>query len=759
MADNKEERRKKAREDSSCKNPAPSLREDLLPVGRRTPDCDVPVAPTTDEFKDPAPCPPAVTPNTVLPDPLEILNAEVTETCPAAVPKNGPEGDDVVIPAGTYAERFFFTSITGITGNQLTFISTLSAPERAELAEGATVNRIIELTGLSTAQATELNAAVAALQIEVDAIAAEAAYGAIICFWENTEQEVECPAGAILSADVLSLPLSQRSFVHNPSTIAAGTFTSTVSQAEANIAALAAATDALLCLFGNDEVTRTCLDLGFIEDVTDVDLIADTLDGQVRKGSVTIAENTVFSTTDVASANIAAEAIADSQLSCFYINPQVTVTCAGEGLIAGIPGTTGPPIGDAIAGIGGQVITVPAGFLTSTVSTVDAENLAREYALSLLVCWICNNPVTVTCPDQLYVDKYGVEILREPSITSSPLSVTIPACFIRSEIGQQDADDRAIAVATAQLNCIYCNPLIAPTCVPTGYENPPVDLGEYNRATWSRDATTGQLADIYCCVGSGGAQNCYEIAEAVATIPIDAKVNALDCRYGNDPQWKDCLDGPIYDWIPYDVPFEDRVRITTGHRGGGTAYIPADTFFVLASAGGKAQANSLALNLVEGAISCWWHNIAQRGECPPNMFSDLLWLQPEKTIKSFESQEEADALAKTIADSKSVCQPFNPAQYGNVETGCACLCEEDEVLVLCPTIPPDTVRGSTQEEADQTAADLCSELVVCAPKGTKGDAGPAGARGVAGIDGMEGMPGNSGAQTGCGGTCYGYYST
>ncbi len=727
MAEDKEDKRRRTRAASSCENPTPSLRRDNLPQGRPAPSCDVPQAPSADPFLAPEACPPVVTPNTVIPNPLEISNAEVTEDCPAASPKNGPEGTSVVIPASTYVANFFFTSIEGITNNQLTFISTLTELERAELADpGTSISRIIELTGLSNTQATALNDSVTALKAEVDAIAAEAAYAQIICFWENTEQEANCPEGAIVNDDIASLPTAQQPFVNNPSVIAAGSFTSTVSLSEANTLALSAANDALLCLFGNVETTRTCLDLGFSEAISDVDLIADTLDGQVRKGSVTIAENTIFSTTDVLSANIAAEAVADSQLNCFYINPEVVVTCAGEGLVAGIPGTSGPPIGDAITGARGQSITVPAGFLTSSINTADAELKALDYGRSLLECWICNAAVSRTCEAQLYVDKDGVSLYKEPSILSSPSAVTVPACRIKSEVSLADANTQAEAVANAQLNCIYCNPVIPPTCVPSGFENPPVPLEAYNRATWSRDATTGQAADVYCCQGAGAAQNCYEIGDGVGSIPIDVRVNETDCRYGNDEQEKNC-GGDIYVG-----------GILTEMRGGGSASIPADVFFVGSSAGGKEQANQLAIDLLDASLQCFWYNFAQTGSCPSNTFSELIVTQAARTVQSFSSQEDADELALTLAITRSRCSPA--ALFGNGAVSCDCTCPEGEVSISCPEIPANTVKASTQGEADSAAAALACELAVCSPEGG------------------DGLPGNDGAQTGCGGTCYGYYS-
>lgn len=730
--DDKEARRRKAREEAPCLFPEKNPTPDSLPKGRPSPACDIPSVPFAEPFAAPEPCPETPAVSVVMPDPLVVSSAQAVASCPAAAPKNGPTGDNVTILAGAYTESFFFARIEDISPSQLSFIATLGAPDRAELVGPTTTPlRIVELTGLSIPQATQLKNEVAALQALVDAYAAEAAYNLLQCRWLNVEQSASCPLGALLTGDI-SIPADKVSQVANPSIVAAGTFSSVNSQLEANQLALAEAEANLRCLYTNTERTRSCLDIGFTEDITDVDNTPDTLDGRLRKGYVTIPAYTVFSPDSVSDANIAADALADGQLSCFYPNPEVVVTCAGQGLPAGTPGVSGPPVGDALTGTRGQSITVPTGFLVSSISTLDAQNQATSYALSLLECWICNVEVTEICENQPYVDRDGVTQSRAPSPDSSPSSVTVSACTIKSEIGQQDADDRATALALAQLGCIYCNPVIPPTCVPPGFETPPVPLESYVRGTWSRDATQGQAADTYCCQGVNAAQNCYEIADNVAAVPIDDKVNDVDCRYGNDPASFDC-GGDVFSGDP---------PVLTEMKGGGSAYVPANVFFVGASAGGKAQADQIAQDFAESSVLCYWDNFQQTGECPPGTESPLVATVGARAVQSFSSQQNANDMAKALATSLSLCSPQNTTGNSGGQT-CECSCPEDQEILLCPTIPANTVRASTEAEANALAENLACSLVVCGGAGEKGD---------------DGLPGNDGAQTGCAGTCYGYYS-
>jgi hypothetical protein len=594
MNDRDEQRRKK-RELTGCADVDSSLKKDILPSGRPGNKCEDAVAPTAEVFVAPEPCPVTIAPVVSVPEPLELENAEATESCPNTAPKEGPLGDDATIVAGSFVRLFHFTAITGITSSQLSFISTVDAGERTELATvGTTVNRIVEITGLSTSQATELKNAVEALQDEVDTLATAGAYAQLNCFWENEEQTATCDGAALENDDKVSLPEEQWPFINNPSVVDAGTYRSSISQEDADALALDEAEGKLKCLFGNDSRERDCLDLGYSEAITDVDGTPDTLDGQLRKGTYTVAVNTVFSSESVAQANVVADAVADSQLNCFYPNEVVTVTCADEGRVAGTAGVNGPPVGNAVTGARGQSITVPAGFLTSQVGTTDANDAATEYAISLLDCWICNDEIVVECPDQIYVDRDGGNQTNAPSVLSDPIEVTISACLVRSTVSLEDANERATTLGETQLGCIYCNQAIAPECTPEGYETPPVDMGDYDRSTWSVDATAGQAADVFCCQGPSAAQSCYQIAEGVASVPIDVQVNGADCRYGNDEQSASCENDPP-SYILLDPP-------------GPTVTMPANIIFVGADAGGKDAANDLIAELVEASISCLYCN-------------------------------------------------------------------------------------------------------------------------------------------------------
>lgn len=754
---NREEQRKKLRE-VTCDNTTYSLTPNSLPPGRPKKDCEVKIAPAAEKFLSPDACPVTLSPTTVIPTPLTLTNDEVTESCPNTAPKNGPLGSDSTINADQYSLLFHFTSISDITANQLTFISTISSGERDELADAATsVARIVEITGLSTAQATELKNGVAAVQTAVQALADSAAYAGLFCYWQNAEQTASCGGTALTNAQKGSVPSEQAARINNDSVVAAGTYISTVSQLDADTVASNAATAALGCIYGNVETTRACTDIGFTEAIADTDDTADTLDGQKRKGSATVAALTTFSASSQASANAAAQALADAELNCFYPNEETTWTCADEGVVAGVAGDTGPVNGDAVTGLPGQSITVPAGFLTSKVSTSDANAQALAYAQGLIECWICNDEQVRTCPDQNYTDTQGNPQTQAADETvSDPYTVTVAKCTIKSTVGvdNTDANTRAQQLGDTQLGCRYCNDQINSSCVPAGYSTFPADVDDYDRSTWSRDATRGVAADTFCCAGAGAAQNCYEIATGVATLPIDNQVNGADCRYGNDETEGTCETGAYITGHTDPIPTADTDKLGT------LAIVEADTFFVAESAAApgktaKETANDLAIDFANAISFCYYTNTIQNASCPNS--GDCAYTPSNSNLSdsvaagsfiSLSSQAEADSIALAVATSKLVCLCCNEAKTG-ID------CAVDEINFNTGTVDECSfVTSGTTTDANTLAQSVANGMNVCITR-----AAFAQAAGDAGVGaGADGAPGNDGAQTNCTGTCIGYYA-
>jgi hypothetical protein len=604
MSDNHKEKRDLQRADPLCEEEF-SLKPEVLPDPRKAKDCDVPSAPpAADPFVFPVQCPPDLPPGVSIPTPINIPNEEVSVHCgddtyeqtTPPKPSVGNPGYEVTVNAGTIVRQLHFTELPGINGNQLTFLSTLSEEDRDTLiADGVTLETVVGITGLPPVLAQTLIDTVVSIKETLAEDALQLALDQISCYYENVKQVAWCdptypdadsavtdgdestpdltadpntPPGTILEKYVSS--------VNNPSVVVAGQFRSPASQLAADTLAMDAAEAALGCLFCNDEITQTCEDIGFSEAVSTG---VTSLDDQVTVGSVTIDANTICSHDSKEDANDQATSIASAQLVCFYINPTITVDCASIGRQAGSPGIDGPPYGDFLNNIRGQVITVPEGYVVSLISTADATSIAYELAVAMLDCWICNEPVIITCPPETVIDGNGDPIIVEAANNSL---VTVEACEIKADT-LAEANSQAADRAQSLLDCTYCNPAIQPKCVIGG----------------SIDETVSVAAGTYCCPGAGGAQTCYEIAVSTA-IPVIISNQGIDCRYCNEEQCTECTD-------------ENHPPLTEGcHAVGGPFCLPAGVFCIGESQGGLIAANTLAMDLAIASLICFYTNSTDR---------------------------------------------------------------------------------------------------------------------------------------------------
>jgi len=822
MADRDDQRKKKRSEDADCKDPT-SLPTPKDPPLRPSKDCDPSTTrPENDEFVDPNTCPPPVEEALVVPDPLVVGNDEQTATCPTA-DQPGDVGNPVTVAADVFTDFFNFGSIPDINNNQLTFLSNLSTIDRNTLADPTTTVAAIEsITRLSAAQAAFINVQVTALKANVNTIALTSAETQIACVFENTIQSVTCedggfPANAYTN---ITAPVGEESNVNNPSVVTAGQHTSDVSQAEADAVAQSVAISELRCYYGNEEVTVTCLDVGYTEEVPN-DVIVISSDDRLRIGSVTIAADTVFSGIDKDTATALASTIAQNTLECFYINDEITTSCD----IIGKTGTVAPAA-NVEGGVSGNPVTVPEGFIQSPLSTEDANAEASALASSLLECYWTNEEQCKSCPS---VDVINPDDPDGPAITIQP-QIPGPVCqaagTVRSYVSQEDADDQAQLFADTQLICTYCNPEIEPKCVPDSYAGGvPVDIADVDE-TWSETATRGVAANNFC---STNAQDVFNVANSIANTPANVG-SAADCCYGNIEVTASC---------PFGV---DSLKSSA------PVTIPQDTIVICdsdAAAAGWAgttqeYATYLATELAEAALLCVWTNSEQQVACEPaecDLFAEgavATYTVAAGTITSFTSQAEADELAETIGQANLVCIYASKCVYLAVETvalsqpggdpptdeqsailggliqdflleaqqngeyvsnsdynqflvdnaGAAGLvttvtstgaeacgadpldpgtCVEgvEDPCTYASNGPAKLDEGSNESSISVDAATSLAAVTlrgaqVCVPPPNSGGGGDGG--GADGADGTDGSPGNDGAQTNCNGTCYGFYS-
>lgn len=795
MSTDRGEQRENRRKDPSC-NDSVSLPGDRPLPSRKTADCDVPLeSAEEDQFNTPIPCPDPEPPLELIPDPLPFANDAYVASCPLPDVKPGPYGVPVTIDAGVFNDSFDFQTIPGINANQLSFLAGLSEAQRETLVDPDTsIATIATITHLDITQATFISTQIADRKLLLNAAAQSAAEAQLSCFFWNNPQTATCedadfPAGAFTNANV---PPLQSANVLNPSSVAANTYQSFDSQEAADDIALSVAISNLKCLYGNDAVTLTCLNLGFTEPVPTDPTPPISFDGRRRVGQATIAANTIFSNSSKEDANSLAETLAQSQLVCFYINDDFLLSC--ETLTPPKTGTKATAA-DVLIGKSGNPVFVPKGFLQSTIDTDDANTQAEVLANSLLDCYWTNvkkcktcEPVTVTDPD----NPNGAPIYV---LAQDPGPVCVEAGTIVSYISQQDANDQAQALADAQLICSYCNPEVQPKCPADSWSGtvpvPPEEVDD----TWSVTATRGIAAGIFCSIDP---QDVVNVATSIANVPADTG-SSSDCCYGNEEVEAECPADE--NGVPVD-PLLSSAKVV----------IAANTLVVCdsdAEAAGwsgstQAYATDLAQKLANAALVCIWSNDAQTAACPSP--PGTVFLDAGKATStvaaglftSFRSKAEADAIALTVAQSQLVCLYCNPgseAGFGSCPPGtiylgspeiasctilsplsssaaaalantmadslrqcadqdlfgtaslvpndsqdCVCECPEEEVQLKCPDIPANTVFAGTKADANAAAQQLCEPLKVCAPAGGKG------------------APGNSGPQTNCSGNCYGYYS-
>ena len=731
MPDRDQQRENKRPDNSDCQDPV-SLNDPLGPPLRSAKDCDpdIPV-PDPDEFFEPETCDPIPPEALVVPNPLVIGNDEYTATCPTAE-KPGDTGSNVTVVVDTFTDVFNFGDIPDINGNQLTFLSNLSSGDRDTLADPATLVADIEtITHLSTAQATFINDTVTTLKNNLNAIAQASAESQIICLFENVEQSVTCVDGGFAVDAYVNggEPLGKEDEVNNPSVVVAASYTSAVSQAQADAAANDAAIAALGCLYGNDETTVECTDIGYTEAVPN-DISVISYDGRLRVGSVTIAADTVFSNTDKPNANAIAAAVAESQLVCFYINAQYDTDCDTIGKV----GTAAGPA-DVEASQSGNPVSVPQGFIQSDVDTATADAAAVSLGDSLLECYWENAEQCADCPptDVTNPDDPGGDDITVTALDPGPLCVS--AGEIRSYVSQADADTQAQTSADAQLICVYCNPQIDPKCEPDLYAGPiPIPADEPD-STWSLSATRGLAAGDIC---ANDPEDVINVAVGLANVPADV-TSSDDCCYGNDQVEAECPAG------------------VDATKSSPKVVIAADTIIVCdsdAAAAGwggttKDYATDLADKLAQAALFCVWSNVEVTRSCTqaglpiPDVFHPSILAPDDLTtntvaageVISFQSQVEADAIADAIALSALTCLYINSP----FQTGAGCPAGTN-TLQIGFMAAGSVISPESTADANNISQAIADGLSVC-------------------IDPNDaGAPGNDGAQDNCDGDCYGYYS-
>ncbi len=285
-------------------------------------------------------------------------------------------------------------------------------------------------------------------------------------------------------------------------------------------------------------------------------------------------------------------------------------------------------------------------------------------------------------------------------------------------------------------------------------------------------------ADTFC---EATAQAAITLAASIGTLKVSSRSTRGNCTFGNDQIQAACLaSGQIIGKVT-----EGGLDIgsTTG-----SVTIAANTIIVDQDGGGKLAANNLAKAMALSLLNCYWSNDQQTTSCPSGVATGSKpGIVPARLIQSYDSKENANAVAKSMADSLANCFWTNKTTTNTCAAGVGKTANSRDGVV-----PSGTVFSyESQANVDDVAKNLAIGTTFCqygnsaasatidCPKGgtatgnaaagiifaqTQEGADAAG-RALAGAfagaacsSGADGAPGANGAQTNCQGNCFGYFS-
>lgn len=487
----------------------------------------------------PEPAPRQVPPSVV------IGNLRYIATC--ADNFEGSLGGDIVVEAYTYTEELPFTDFDFATDDVLNRIAINRVAQiitEAYKTEPIDPVWLANAAGISEKSAQQFINAMQTYRDMLNTSAEEMAISQLNCYWVNKKVEVFCtkPGTDEIDTDVAQEGEYKDARPHV--VVAEGTFTSTISQEMADSEASAFATGHLNCLYINDYLIRTCQDRpdnppGATEPVpNDTRPPRETL--KPRRGSVAVDRGIFVSTLSKADAMRKAENFALSQLECYYINEAVHRECSDPtARNYGVdPNRSSFAKANIVIGSKGQYVDVPRAYFQDFVSTEAATEKAVAFASSLLECCYINDPIHVECAEvekvdrngEVVLDAEGKPVMVSANRTLSPVySVDVPAGTYAGCESKEILNEMAYNYAISQLQCIYCNTKVLPTCVPEWVAEaadggiPAIDaegnpyifklelpLNPYKLITnpvtgesvilaeWSKDATVGVQENTFC---------------------------------------------------------------------------------------------------------------------------------------------------------------------------------------------------------------------------------------------------------------------
>lgn len=484
-------------------------------------------------------------------------------------------GHPVMLPAGTLTEVITIQTIASIPTSVLNYISINNLEDEleslfntrvtSEVVQGgvtswpsvATTADLERLAGIQPGYGEMLLTLVNAKLKELDEAAKTLAISQLDCVWWNAAQTAECP-------DPEMADYTQHADAVFSMTVPANTISSQISQSVANDLALSQAQSGLNCFYVSDAVTADCVTRPNAPRPNMEWVPNDGPDDPEphRVGFVVIPAGAYISMTGKAQATEFAQQIAYSMLNCFYKSDPIDIECEDPNARnTGVDPETSDPVevnlivgGPASAEVPGQHIIMQQGYFISQLSTIEANFQARQLAESLLTCCFISRAIHREC-DPEASRKYS------PVWSYSLIKGAFNSCE-----SQEDADWQANVASEGMIQCVYCNKVVPPECVPdwivaastdgiliTGTDftvqgktwkvgdlykielplNPIGLINPFTRepedfTTWSIDATSGVAPETLCANTKEEAKSISEMLNATLT---DPSTGIPSCRY------------------------------------------------------------------------------------------------------------------------------------------------------------------------------------------------------------------------------------
>lgn len=582
-------------------------------------------------------------------------------------------GDVVLIEDGRFKEIVYLRQVPAIREETLEYIAKheLEAPIGQSWNDGTLSDvELKRLTGMSLVNARQLLKVLQQAQSRVDQLASSLAVSTLDCYWTNSQQTAICDDTAMAKSGVYAGVNAVYSY-----TVEEGSVKSYVSQDDADNRALQLAESMLNCFYISDPCTATCESrpdrpMDVMEHVpNDLEPIYPGL--SLRVGTYMVAEGYFISYESKEDANEQACALAYSMLNCWYPNLAIEAECErdenGEIRARNMwvdPDLEPPKEADVIARTPGQIVHVPVGLFTSDYSTELATQEAEELAASLLECCFINEEQSIACEAQQIVTAAGETVIVEPDEEYGPREVVIGRGMYASCISQEEANQFAIDGLEGQLNCMYCNVAVPPTCVPDwvkqGAEKGTITLPLSYVISDGTNVTTADALPPEATRGIGNravcnpdAQVAQVTAEAMARVPLykAADCEATHCSYTNwlfiiacaatDPFYpsEPANPGTLYERVSPDgepyyfyTKFRSSAPISrTKSRPGTGTYMRLDAGIITSQNDEtQAEVNKRAFEYIKSMLDCQWENPTSTAECgcpsggtncPPEMSS------------------------------------------------------------------------------------------------------------------------------------------